>query len=877
MFGRKNVPGALRLGLLVLALALLCTAASAFTIGGYEFGHGTEHTISNAGSELTYYTVPFTLSNATGDDAGDTFYTDGTTAADWSDIRFTNGDGSAVYPYWIESTTATTAYVWANITSVPNGDSDIHFYFDSETAPAASDGTATFPLFDDFNDGIINTGLWSTSGATGAVTEVGGMVNISTTATSASRLLSTGTFGAGTALRSLSLLSSAKTTASEQGYFTSGSAPWAKFFAASGGDKTYTAQSSTDQQSTPISDLQVVHEVIRNATASVIFVEAGSVVQTHTTVAGVPTGALNVYFSTAGNPNTVLADWMLVRPYSYPEPSHGSTAPIVVAPVAAFSANVTGGGTPLTVAFTDASTGPAAAWAWDFDNDGDTDSTDQHPTYTYTDVGTYTVNLTATNAAGSDSETKTDYITVSAPYDVPEADFFLDPTTMTAPYSVSSLVYSTGPPTAYAWDFDGDGSIDSTEMNATYEYTVPGIYTVTLNVSNPAGFDLVTKTDYITVSAPAVAPVAAFSANVTSGYAPLAVQFADLSTNTPDMWWWEFNVPTSTLHSEEQNPVCVYTEPGIYTSYLLASNVGGFDGEYKYDYITVLPPPAGPVASFTSDVIAGHAPLSVQFTDTSTGSPTAWAWDFDGDAVADSAEQNPTHDYAADGNYTVTLQVSSAGGTDLETKTDYIYVGALTAIQLKASFRYTPAAGNAPHTVQFTDTTEANGTYARSWTFGDGETSTEANPVHNYTSAGEYDVKLVVSSDYRTSTANYKKVIKAYPVAAITPLPTNTYGAKMTAIMDSDFNLSVIGETLPSVYTDLMPATVFWGLLFAGVFIILFIRQGTSWLVALLGILIGGNVLLFLPPEWQALGQAMLIVSIGAFLYVMIQGRIRSS
>ncbi|MGI6549443.1 MAG: PKD domain-containing protein [Syntrophomonadales bacterium] len=83
------------------------------------------------------------------------------------------------------------------------------------------------------------------------------------------------------------------------------------------------------------------------------------------------------------------------------------------APVAAFTADQASGTAPLTVKFTDQSTNEPTAWEWDFDNDGDVDSTEQNPSYQYTAPGTYTVKLTVTNSAGSDEETKADYITVS--------------------------------------------------------------------------------------------------------------------------------------------------------------------------------------------------------------------------------------------------------------------------------------------------------------------------------------------------------------------------------------------------------------------------------------------------------------------------------
>lgn len=81
-------------------------------------------------------------------------------------------------------------------------------------------------------------------------------------------------------------------------------------------------------------------------------------------------------------------------------------------PVANFTSDVTTGNFPLTVNFTDTSTNTPTSWSWDFKNDGTATSTQQNPSYTYTASGTYTVKLTATNAVGSNTVTKTDYINV---------------------------------------------------------------------------------------------------------------------------------------------------------------------------------------------------------------------------------------------------------------------------------------------------------------------------------------------------------------------------------------------------------------------------------------------------------------------------------
>ena len=84
--------------------------------------------------------------------------------------------------------------------------------------------------------------------------------------------------------------------------------------------------------------------------------------------------------------------------------------------MANFSAPMTHGIGRLTVTFNNQSiTYGASAWAWDFDGDGMTDSTERSPTHTYDSVGTYSVGLTVTDDLGTDTMTRADYITVTAP------------------------------------------------------------------------------------------------------------------------------------------------------------------------------------------------------------------------------------------------------------------------------------------------------------------------------------------------------------------------------------------------------------------------------------------------------------------------------
>ncbi len=170
-----------------------------------------------------------------------------------------------------------------------------------------------------------------------------------------------------------------------------------------------------------------------------------------------------------------------------------------VLPVADFWSDTTSGEAPLKVQFFDGSTGSPTSGNWNF-GDGVT-STKQSPIHTYTTAGTYTVTETVTNAAGKDAEIKTDYITVTAPLQIPDADFSASKTSGEAPLTVSFTDDSSGSPNTWQWNF-GDSSDTLTEYNPTHTYTTAGTYTVTETVTNAAGKDTETKTNYITATAP---------------------------------------------------------------------------------------------------------------------------------------------------------------------------------------------------------------------------------------------------------------------------------------------------------------------------------------------------------------------------------------
>ncbi len=86
----------------------------------------------------------------------------------------------------------------------------------------------------------------------------------------------------------------------------------------------------------------------------------------------------------------------------------------------------------------------------------------------------------------------------------------------------------------------------------------------------------------------------------------------------------------------------------------------------------ITPTDQPPTANFAGDPVSGTAPLTVQFTDLSAGSPTSWSWDFGDGGTSDL--QNPTHDYPAAGLYTVSLTATNSFGSDTKTINDYITV-----------------------------------------------------------------------------------------------------------------------------------------------------------------------------------------------------------
>ncbi len=178
-------------------------------------------------------------------------------------------------------------------------------------------------------------------------------------------------------------------------------------------------------------------------------------------------------------------------------------------PLAEFTATPISGSVPVKVQFTDSSLGEAEwllefDWAWDFNNDRIVDSKSQHPSYIYDKPGTYTVSLTLSGPFGSNTITKRDFLyfalNESSASNQCQADFFADSEELHGATPIRFFDKSMGNIIAWDWDFDNDGTIDSTERNPTHTYFADGAYSVSLTIRTANCEDSLVKQDYITVT-----------------------------------------------------------------------------------------------------------------------------------------------------------------------------------------------------------------------------------------------------------------------------------------------------------------------------------------------------------------------------------------
>ncbi|MCG8577317.1 MAG: PKD domain-containing protein [Flavobacteriales bacterium] len=444
------------------------------------------------------------------------------------------------------------------------------------------------------------------------------------------------------------------------------------------------------------------------------------------------------------------------------------TAAFTVNPVCAYDDAV----------FTNTSTvssGIISASEWDFDDLSPLDVTPS-PTHNYT-AGIYNPTLVVFSDNGCSD-------TVSVPltiYEIPVADFTT--TDMcngeTSSFTDASTITS-GTISAWSWDF-GDGSPLDPATNPTHLYAATGAYGVTLTVTSDNGcIDDTTITHNITSN-----PTAdfTFTDNICED---IDASFTDLSIvpgGSVSDWEWDFG--DSSPFSTVEDPSHTYPGEGTYnvTLVVFAGSVNCADTITQTINIQPLP-----TANFTTADICQD--VTAEFFDNSIISSGAlsWEWDF-GDSSPFSSLENPTHDYASEGLYDVTLTVTSPFGCE-DDITQPINIFAVPT----ADFTTNTVCENTPPT-NFTNnsTISAGAITGYSWDFGDGNTGTGSGPSHSYGTSGSFNAELTVTSDNGcTSTIIVPVNVHEKPTALFTsadpmicnpdciPFYDNSYSASAT-------------------------------------------------------------------------------------------------
>ena len=232
-----------------------------------------------------------------------------------------------------------------------------------------------------------------------------------------------------------------------------------------------------------------------------------------------------------------------------------------------------------------------------------------------------------------------------------------------------------------------------------------------------------------------------FTADVTSGCAPLLVHFTNTTTGASSgaTYYWDLGNGTTSALTDVSGS---YLTAGTFTCTLTVTD-GGVTTTYSMT-ITVYP---APTVNFVASDTAVCPGSTVSFTSTTVaGVPgtLTYAWAFGDGNTSTSA--SPSDVYASPGYYNVTLSATNSEGCVASlTKTAYIHVFVPPVADFSAA---TTHFCTAPGHAVFLDASSGTAPFTYHWSFGDGGTSTSSSPTHDYTSTGSYTVKLTVTDGH---------------------------------------------------------------------------------------------------------------------------------
>lgn len=323
---------------------------------------------------------------------------------------------------------------------------------------------------------------------------------------------------------------------------------------------------------------------------------------------------------------------------------------VIGAPVAEFSLSPPSGCGPLSVNFSNTTTGDYTTYSWNFGNGQS--STQQNPAAVlydmvlYTDT-TYYVLLSATNMCGTSSAI--DSVRITYP---PHADFGTNVNSGCSTVSVAFSNITTGLPQSFLWDF-GDGTTGTTTQTTfTHDYSAAAndtTYYITLIAYNVCGSDTMIHSILVQPN-----PINAFfNTNITHGCAPLVVNFANYSTGNGITNNNSWNFGDGNI-SSQMNPSHTFTTPGTYIVSLAVNNVCSYDTAYVT--ITVFPFPVVNFSLNPATICVGQAATIIN----NSLNITNTEWNF-GDGGSSSLF-NPVHVFTSQGTYQITLAGTSFDG-----------------------------------------------------------------------------------------------------------------------------------------------------------------------------------------------------------------------
>ncbi len=399
------------------------------------------------------------------------------------------------------------------------------------------------------------------------------------------------------------------------------------------------------------------------------------------------------------------------------------------------------------VSFTDQSVaGVPLSYAWNF-GDGNLDSV-ANPTHLYLATGHYAVSLTVTHPFGC-TDVFTDSVFV---YPQPQAQISADTTEGCVPFAVNFTDLSIGH-SATVW-YIGDDTLQSVPGGSvSYNFLTPDTTFVVVIEVDTADFCFDTDTILIRTAS---LPMADFSLDQTQHCdTPATVQFTDQSSaSLPLSYAWDFGDGNGSTQASPSHP---FTSIDSFFVSLTVSNPYGCTDEHS-DTVVVYPQPQ---AQIGADTTQGCVPLTVNFSDLSTGNSVR-QWLIDGDTLSVA---NLSYTFVVpDTTYEIVLLVDTAGQCfDVDT------LLIETASLPQAAFTVdNDQFCDAPATVSFTNQSTATLPITYAWDFGDGDTDVVTSPNHVYQTVAHHPVTLVATNSLGcTDTAQDTIFVYPQPVAEV--------------------------------------------------------------------------------------------------------------